>query len=106
MKIRSFLAFDIPDELKDELASVIELLQPKVKGIKWVAPEKMHCTIRFFGNVEEDLLMGRLSIGGLGRPAGHGLRERRVLRGLPGPGPDRRTGGHRGTGCAEVARGR
>jgi len=61
MKIRSFLAFDIPEEMKEELGSVIELLSPKVKGVKWVKPRKMHCTIRFFGNVEEDLLMGRLS---------------------------------------------
>jgi len=61
MKIRSFLAFDIPDKLRAELAQVIELLTPKVKGIKWVHPDKMHCTIRFFGNVEEDVLMGKLS---------------------------------------------
>ena len=61
MKIRSFLAFDIPEELKSEFASVIELLSPKVKGVKWVAPDKMHCTIRFFGNVEEEVLMGKLS---------------------------------------------
>ncbi len=61
MKIRSFLAFDIPDKLRAELGQVIELLTPKVKGIKWVHPDKMHCTIRFFGNVEEDVLMGKLS---------------------------------------------
>ncbi len=61
MKIRSFLAFDIPEGVRSELGSVIDMLQPKVKGIKWVRPDKMHCTIRFFGNVEEDVLMGRLS---------------------------------------------
>ena len=61
MKIRSFLAFDIPQAVRDELASVVELLSPKVKGVKWVKPKKMHCTIRFFGNVEEDVIMGKLS---------------------------------------------
>lgn len=61
MKIRSFLAFDIPDKLKSELASVIELLAPKVKGIRWLTPERMHCTLRFFGDVEEEFLLGKLS---------------------------------------------
>ena len=61
MKIRSFLAFDIPDKLKTEFASVIELLAPKVKGIRWLTPERMHCTLRFFGDVEEELLLGKLS---------------------------------------------
>jgi 2'-5' RNA ligase len=61
MKIRSFLAFDIPEKLKAELTSVIDLFSPKVKGIKWIAPERMHCTVRFFGNIEEDVLLGKLS---------------------------------------------
>lgn len=61
MKIRSFLAFDIPDKLKAELGSVIELFSPKVKGIKWTLPARMHCTVRFFGNIEEDVLLGKLS---------------------------------------------
>ena len=61
MKIRSFLAFDIPDELKGEFRKVIALLAPKVKGVKWVDLGRMHCTIRFFGDVEEEFLMGKLS---------------------------------------------
>jgi 2'-5' RNA ligase len=61
MIIRSFLAFDIPPKLKAELASAIDLLSPKIKGIKWVEPSRMHCTIRFFGYVEEELLIGKLS---------------------------------------------
>ena len=61
MKIRSFLAFDIPEELKTELGKLIALFSPKVRGIKWVKPELIHCTIRFFGDVEEELAMGRLS---------------------------------------------
>jgi len=60
MKIRSFLAFDIPDDVKTELAGVIEMLSPKVGGVKWVSPDRMHCTIRFFGSIEEDMLSGKL----------------------------------------------
>ncbi|MBN1283050.1 MAG: RNA 2',3'-cyclic phosphodiesterase [Proteobacteria bacterium] len=61
MKMRSFLAFDIPEELKVELGKLIELFSPKVRGVKWVNPELVHCTIRFFGDVEEELLTGKLS---------------------------------------------
>lgn len=61
MKLRSFLAFDISEEVRKELASLITLLEPKAKGVKWIKPELMHCTINFFGDVEEDLLMGDIS---------------------------------------------
>lgn len=61
MKIRSFLAFDISDEMKSELASIISFLSSKVNAVRWIDPKKMHCTVRFFGDVEEDLLLGKVS---------------------------------------------
>jgi RNA 2',3'-cyclic 3'-phosphodiesterase len=61
MKVRSFLAFDITDEMRAELGSVIALLAQKTRDVKWVKPDLMHCTIRFFGDVEEELLSGKLS---------------------------------------------
>ena len=61
MKIRSFLAFDITDEMRSELAKIILLLSPRIRDVKWIKPEFMHCTIRFFGDVEEELLLGDVS---------------------------------------------
>lgn len=61
MKIRSFLAFDIAEEMKKDLKALIDFLSPKAKGVKWVDPNLMHCTIKFFGDVEETILMGELS---------------------------------------------
>jgi 2'-5' RNA ligase len=61
MKIRSFLAFDLTDEVREELSQIIALLSPKAKEIRWVKPELMHCTMKFFGDVEEELLTGDLS---------------------------------------------
>lgn len=61
MKLRSFLAFDITDEMRIELAQIIALIAPKAKDVRWVKPELMHCTLKFFGDVEEGLLLGRLS---------------------------------------------
>jgi len=61
-KIRSFLAFDIPDAMKKELGGVIEVLSTKVtKGVKWVDPKIIHCTLKFFGDVEEELLLDGIS---------------------------------------------
>lgn len=61
MKVRSFLAFDIPDSMKEELGKIIEMMATKVQGIKWVRPEIVHCTMKFFGDVEEDFLLGKIS---------------------------------------------
>ena len=59
--IRSFLAFDIPDAMKKELGGVIEVLESKAKGVKWVDPKVIHCTIKFFGDVEEAILLDGIS---------------------------------------------
>jgi len=61
MEIRSFLAFDISEEVKQELSSLIGLLSAKTKGVKWIKPELMHCTVKFFGNIDEELLVGNIS---------------------------------------------
>lgn len=61
MKIRSFLAFDITPHMREELGSIIALLSKKVDNVRWIDPKLMHCTIKFFGDVEEELLLGRVS---------------------------------------------
>jgi len=61
MKIRSFLAFDVTNEIRHELGSMIQLFEQKVQGVKWVKPGLLHCTVKFFGNIEEGFLMGDLS---------------------------------------------
>lgn len=61
LKIRSFLAFDIPAEVRKKLASVISDFKEKEKGIRWADPGNIHVTMRFFGSVEEELLNGELS---------------------------------------------
>lgn len=60
-KIRAFLAFDISDEVKAELASVVGILASKDRDVRWVKPELMHCTIRFFGEIDENLLLTKLA---------------------------------------------
>lgn len=56
MKIRSFLAFDIDPKVRAKLGALISDFQKKGKGVKWTEPDKLHVTLKFFGDVEEDVL--------------------------------------------------
>lgn len=47
--IRAFVALDIPEALRDELAALLVRLRPGVPGIRWVRPGSMHVTLRFLG---------------------------------------------------------
>jgi len=54
-QIRSFVAVELPDELKLELSK----LQAQLKsgggfGVKWVDPYSIHLTLKFLGNVAQD----------------------------------------------------
>jgi 2'-5' RNA ligase len=82
-KLRAFIALKTPAEWDEQLANVQGELRTRLpsKAIRWVKPEQIHVTLRFFGNVrpEEvvkitDILQQlvkampalRLSCGGLG----------------------------------------
>ena len=57
MLYRSFIAFELPDEIKEYCSSVKKSLISKgVKG-KWIKPENLHISVYFLGNrSHEDLL--------------------------------------------------
>lgn len=61
MKIRSFLAFDIPPAVQGKLGLLIADFAKKEKGVKWIQPENLHVTMKFFGDVDEELLLGEIS---------------------------------------------
>ena len=48
--IRLFVALPIPDKLRARIAG----LQGGIDGARWVAPENLHITLRFIGEVPED----------------------------------------------------
>jgi 2'-5' RNA ligase len=52
-KIRAFFAIDLPQELKQEMANTIKLLQQKnpSENIVWTKPENLHITLKFLGNI-------------------------------------------------------
>jgi len=51
-KIRSFLALDPPEEVLREIASIQNRLRKLIQGdIRWVRPEGIHLTLKFFGDI-------------------------------------------------------
>ena len=54
--IRSFLAFDISEEVKKSLGSLVETIKSQSKEVKWVEPQNFHVTLKFFGNIDEEKL--------------------------------------------------
>lgn len=61
MKIRSFLAFDLPTDVRSRLAAVVDDFRAKEKAVTWTDSSKMHVTIKFLGAVDEELLLGEIS---------------------------------------------
>ena len=52
--MRLFVAVVPTAEVRNELASVITVLQEKGIVAKWVRPENLHITLKFLGEVEAD----------------------------------------------------
>jgi 2'-5' RNA ligase len=51
--MRLFIAVDLPDELRKELGTVQMALKPLTDSARWVAPESIHITLKFLGEVPE-----------------------------------------------------
>jgi 2'-5' RNA ligase len=47
--MRSFLAFEIPPEVKAYLSQVSKAMAKNVPGVRWVRPEGQHITISSSG---------------------------------------------------------
>ena len=49
--IRSFIAIDVPKEIKNKIAKIQMELQPILPKISWVTPPNIHLTLKFLGDV-------------------------------------------------------
>src|SRR5437660_3379438 len=54
--MRVFIAVDLPTELRKQLAELQRALQPLTDTARWVAPESIHITLKFIGEVQEKRL--------------------------------------------------
>src|SRR4029453_8468705 len=59
--IRSFIAFEIPQEIRERIHEAFPRVRRQMSGIKWVEPQGMHLTLRFLGPVEEGLLQDSIA---------------------------------------------
>ena len=51
--MRTFLAVDISEEVKDKIAGFLDGLRSMDPGVRWVDPFRMHITLLFFGEVDD-----------------------------------------------------
>ncbi len=54
--IRAFVAILLPDTVRAALGGEIELLRPVGRNVAWVAPDNLHVTLKFLGNLEPERL--------------------------------------------------
>ena len=51
--IRTFLAIELPETIRRKIEEVQGDLRSSRADVRWVNPEKIHLTLKFFGNIEE-----------------------------------------------------
>ena len=56
MGIRSFLAFELSPEIKEQIGAVSRELKKSSLPVRWVKVENIHLTIIFIGSVNEDAI--------------------------------------------------
>jgi len=56
MGIRSFLAFELPGEIREQIRAVSKELKKIIMPVRWVKVENIHLTILFLGSVDEDTI--------------------------------------------------
>ena len=58
-RIRAFVAIELPDSAKESLSALMQRLKPgKHPQVKWVAPDSVHLTLKFLGNIYSDQVPG------------------------------------------------
>lgn len=50
-EVRSFVAIELPEAVKLRLAEVQDQLKSRKSAAKWVAPQSIHLTLQFLGNI-------------------------------------------------------
>jgi len=53
--MRTFIAIELPKEFKEQLAKLQEQLKTSGADVKWVQPENIHLTLKFLGEIDEQI---------------------------------------------------
>ncbi len=54
--LRIFIAAKLPDETIEHIADYIDSISKRISGVKWEKPEKLHITLKFLGNIDDNKL--------------------------------------------------
>ena len=86
--IRAFLAMDPPEEILGEIGRIQGRLQRLIRGeLRWVRPEAIHLTLKFFGDIPESAVA---DIAAVVEPAAAGAAPFSLAIGGAGVFPDQR----------------
>ncbi len=55
-QVRAFLAIPLPEEIVRTAQGLCRKLADSFPHVRWVRPETMHLTLRFFGDIPEEFL--------------------------------------------------
>lgn len=56
MTVRCFISIELPDDVRRSIDSLIAELRKAGADIAWVAPEKIHLTLKFLGSTDDSLI--------------------------------------------------
>jgi 2'-5' RNA ligase len=51
--MRTFLALELPGNIKEYLSTVAKTMSQRISDVKWVKEEGLHVTFKFFGEIED-----------------------------------------------------
>ena len=51
--MRVFIAIELPEDVRQKLANLEQELRPVTSSTRWVAPESIHLTLKFIGEIAE-----------------------------------------------------
>ncbi len=54
--IRSFIAIEIPDSIRSQIAALQEEMRRLQSHVSWVTPRNIHVTMKFLGDIQESLV--------------------------------------------------
>jgi len=60
MKIRAFIALEIPDEAISQILEIRDGILGELEDVNWEGREKLHLTLKFLGDINSDMI-GRFS---------------------------------------------
>ena len=55
-RVRSFLAVPLPSDVEQAVAATLREMKRELSPVRWVEPENIHITVKFYGGVEVSML--------------------------------------------------